>query len=58
MYLGIDQAQVGNRIGDIGAVIQHYVEDENGFGDVRELIGHGIQPVSYTHLTLPTILLV
>ena len=44
MYMGIDQAVVGNRIGDIGAVIQHYVEDEEGYGDVRELIGHGIQP--------------
>ncbi len=44
MYLGIDQAVIGNRIGDIGAAIQHYVEDENGYGDVRELIGHGIQP--------------
>ena len=44
MYLGIDQALAGNRIGDIGAAIQHYVEDEEGYGDVRELIGHGIQP--------------
>ena len=26
LYLGIDQAVVGNRIGDIGAAIQHYVE--------------------------------
>lgn len=44
MYMGIDQAVVGNRIGDIGSVIQSYVEDENGYGDVRELVGHGIQP--------------
>ena len=44
MYLGIDQAVLGNRIGDIGAAIQHWVEDENHYGDVRELIGHGIQP--------------
>ena len=44
MYLGIDQALAGNRIGDIGAAIQHCVEDEEGYGDVRELIGHGIQP--------------
>ena len=44
MYIGIDQAVLGNRIGDIGAAIQHYVEDENHYGDVRELIGHGIQP--------------
>ncbi|MDY5610936.1 MAG: type I methionyl aminopeptidase [Lactobacillus johnsonii] len=44
MYMGIAQAVVGNRIGDIGSVIQNYVEDENGYGDVRELVGHGIQP--------------
>ncbi|EEU21777.1 MULTISPECIES: type I methionyl aminopeptidase [Lactobacillus] len=53
MYLGIDQAQVGNRIGDIGAAIQHYVEDENGFGDVRELIGHGIQPTIHEDPEVP-----
>ncbi|UQS86240.1 type I methionyl aminopeptidase [Nicoliella spurrieriana] len=44
LYIGIDQAVIGNRIGDIGAAIQEYVEKQNGFGDVRELIGHGIQP--------------
>ena len=43
MYLGIDQAALGNRIGAIGAAIQHYVEDEHHDGDVRELIGYGIQ---------------
>ncbi len=44
MYLGIDQAVLGNRIGDIGAAIQHFVEDEHHYGDVKELVGHGIQP--------------
>jgi len=29
LYLGIEKARVGNRIGDIGYAIQHYVE---GFG--------------------------
>lgn len=47
LYLGIEQAIVGNRIGDIGAAIQKYVETENGFGNVRELIGHGIQPTMH-----------
>ncbi|WP_283617885.1 type I methionyl aminopeptidase [Ligilactobacillus hohenheimensis] len=53
LYLGIDQAQVGNRIGDIGAAIQHYVEDENGFGDVREFIGHGIGPTMHESPDVP-----
>lgn len=44
LYLGIDQAVIGNRLGDIGWAIQHYVEDEEHMGDVRDLIGHGIQP--------------
>lgn len=41
LYKGIEQAQVGNRIGDIGHAIQSYVEGE-GFSVVRDFIGHGI----------------
>jgi methionyl aminopeptidase len=41
LYLGIEQAKVGNRIGDIGFVIQNYVE-QFGYGVVRELVGHGV----------------
>ena len=38
----IEVAKIGNRIGDIGASIQKYVEDENGFSVIRDFIGHGI----------------
>jgi methionyl aminopeptidase len=41
LYLGIENAKAGNRVGDIGYAIQHYVEDF-GFSVVRELVGHGI----------------
>ena len=41
LYLGIENAKSGNRIGDIGYAIQNYVEDF-GFSIVRELVGHGI----------------
>jgi methionyl aminopeptidase len=41
LYVGIEYAKSGNRIGDIGFAIQQYVE-ENGFSVVRELVGHGI----------------
>lgn len=41
LYKGIAQAQVGNRIGDIGHAIQTYVEGA-GFSVVRDFIGHGI----------------
>ncbi len=40
-YLGVNQAKSGNRLGDISAAIQKYVE-ENGYSVVRELVGHGI----------------
>ncbi len=53
LYLGIDQAVVGNRIGDIGAAIQQYTEVENGYGDVRDLIGHGIQPTMHEAPNVP-----
>ncbi len=42
LYLGIEQAVVGKRIGDIGFAIQDYSERKHRFGVVRELVGHGI----------------
>lgn len=39
--LGIKQAQVGNRIGDISHAIQQYVE-AHGFSVVRDMVGHGV----------------
>ena len=39
--LGIKQAKIGNRLGDIGYAVQTYLEDRN-YGVVRELCGHGI----------------
>ena len=41
LYKGIEQAEIGNRIGDISSCIQKYNE-KNGFTVVRELVGHGI----------------
>ncbi len=38
---GIEQAVHGNRVGDIGYAIQKHAED-NGYGVVRELVGHGL----------------
>ena len=39
--LGIAEAILGNRIGDISGAIQNYAES-NGFEVVRQLVGHGI----------------
>ncbi len=41
LYLGIEQAKAGNRIGDIGYAIQTHVE-KYGFSVVKEMTGHGI----------------
>ncbi|MBP1916133.1 methionyl aminopeptidase [Lederbergia galactosidilyticus] len=43
LYKGIEQAVIGNRIGDIGHAIQSYVEPQ-GLSVVREFTGHGIGP--------------
>lgn len=41
LFQGIAKAKVGNRLGDIGAAVQKYVE-QNGYSVVRDLVGHGI----------------
>lgn len=40
LEIGIEKAVIGNRLGDIGAAIQSYVES-NGFSVVKEYVGHG-----------------
>lgn len=41
LTLGIEECKAGNRIGDIGFAIQKHAEN-NGYGVVRELVGHGL----------------
>jgi methionyl aminopeptidase len=41
LFQGIGQAKIGNKIGDIAATVQRYAE-KNGYGVVRDLVGHGI----------------
>ena len=40
-FVGIKYAKAGNRLGDIGAAIQEYVE-RHGYSIVREYVGHGV----------------
>ncbi|MFN8310268.1 MAG: type I methionyl aminopeptidase [Chitinophagales bacterium] len=42
LYLGIEKAIAGNRIGAISSTIQNYCEREHGYRCVRELVGHGL----------------
>ncbi|MGC9220544.1 MAG: type I methionyl aminopeptidase [Solirubrobacteraceae bacterium] len=41
LHLAVPQCVAGNHLGDIGHVVQEYVE-ANGFSVVRTLVGHGI----------------
>ena len=41
LYEGIRAATPGNRVGDIGAAVQRYVE-ERGYSVVRQFVGHGV----------------
>ena len=41
LYLGIENAVPGKRLGDIGYAIQQHCES-NSYGVVREFVGHGI----------------
>jgi methionyl aminopeptidase len=41
LYKGLEQVKEGNRISDISAAVQEYVE-ANGFSVIRNFVGHGI----------------
>jgi methionyl aminopeptidase len=42
LYIGIEQAIVGRRLGDLGNAIQMHAEAKHKMGVVRELVGHGV----------------
>jgi methionyl aminopeptidase len=42
LYKGIEKAVAGNRVGDIAFAVQEHTERKNGYGVVRELVGHGL----------------
>lgn len=52
LYIGIEQAVAGARLGDIGHAVQQCCEAE-GFGVVRELTGHGIGRKMHEDPTVP-----
>jgi methionyl aminopeptidase len=41
LFLAVDVAVAGKRVGDVSSAVQEYVESF-GYGVVRELVGHGI----------------
>lgn len=52
LALGIAQATVGNRIGDISHAVQTFVES-HGFGVVREMVGHGVGRAMHEEPQIP-----
>jgi len=54
LLLGVEQAKPGNRLGDIGAAIQNFVE-KNGFQVVRDFVGHCIGRKIHEEPQIPNI---
>ena len=52
LYEGIRAAQAGNRVGDIGAAVQRYVE-ERGYSVVRQFVGHGVGTALHEDPSVP-----
>ena len=52
LYVGIRELKVGKRTGDVGYAIQPYCEAE-GYGIVRELVGHGIGKTMHEDPEMP-----
>ena len=52
LYLGINEFSSGNRVGDVGFAIQNHCE-KNGYGVVRELVGHGIGKIMHEKPEMP-----
>lgn len=52
LEIGISKVHAGVRVGDIGFVIQQHLEKE-GFGVVRELVGHGVGKAVHEEPEIP-----
>ncbi len=52
LYLGIEQAQEGNRLGDISHAVQEHAES-HGFSVVRKFVGHGIGRAMHEEPQIP-----
>ncbi len=52
LEIGIQQAVVGNRVGDISAAVQRFAEGR-GYGVVREYVGHGVGRALHEEPSIP-----
>jgi methionyl aminopeptidase len=52
LMVGIAQMERGNHLGDIGAAVQKHAESQ-GYGVVRELVGHGVGTAMHEEPQVP-----
>ncbi len=52
-WLGLELLQPGNRLGDVGAAVQEFVEKKNGLWCVREMVGHGVGKYNHEDPQVP-----
>ncbi|MBT8387023.1 MAG: type I methionyl aminopeptidase, partial [Ignavibacteria bacterium] len=52
LYAGIEAAKEGNRVHDISAAVQKFVEEKN-FSVVRDLCGHGVGKFLHEEPSIP-----
>src|SRR5690606_17239821 len=52
LYLAIEKARVGNKVGDLSFAVQNFIES-NGFSVVREFVGHGVGRTMHEEPQLP-----
>jgi len=52
LYIGIENAKEGNKVHDISAAVQNFVEDNN-FSVVRDLCGHGVGKYLHEEPSIP-----
>jgi methionyl aminopeptidase len=52
LYAAIEQVRMGNRLGDVSAAVQKYVE-ARGFNVVRQYVGHGIGQAMHEEPQIP-----
>ena len=52
LYAGIEQATIGNRVGDISAAVQRETE-AHGFTVIRSLVGHGVGKAMHEEPQVP-----
>lgn len=52
-WLGLEVMQPGNRIGDVAATVQDFIEKKHGLWCIREMVGHGVGKYNHEDPQVP-----